>query len=66
MTHSVRMIVRHTLPGVFVAAITTAATFYAFLATEFRGMTDLGFLTGTVTNVSLWLLETFPALQNFG
>ncbi|MGZ5477718.1 MAG: MMPL family transporter, partial [Thermoanaerobaculia bacterium] len=28
-------------------AITTAATFYAFLATDFRGMTQLGFLTGT-------------------
>ncbi len=39
--------IRTTLPGVFVAAITTAATFYAFLATDFRGMTQLGFLTGT-------------------
>jgi cytochrome c-type biogenesis protein len=26
----------------------------------------IGFLTGAVTNVSIWLLETFPALQNFG
>ena len=24
------------------------------------------FLTGSVTNISIWLLETFPALQNFG
>ena len=29
-------------------------------------LTGIGFLTGTVTNVSIWLLETFPALQNFG
>src|SRR5947207_1532959 len=29
-------------------------------------ITGIGFLTGTVTNVSIWLLETFPALQNFG
>ena len=26
----------------------------------------LGFRTGAVTSVSIWLLETFPALQNFG
>jgi len=29
-------------------------------------ITGIGFLTGTVTSVSIWLLETFPALQNFG
>ncbi|MDB5566786.1 MAG: cytochrome c biosis protein transrane region [Tardiphaga sp.] len=29
-------------------------------------LTGIGFLTGAVTNVSIWLLETFPALQNFG
>lgn len=29
-------------------------------------LTGLAFLTGAVTNVSIWLLETFPALQNFG
>src|ERR1700738_4959510 len=29
-------------------------------------ITGIGFLTGTVTNVSIWLLETFPGLQNFG
>jgi len=34
------------LPGVIVGALTTAATFYAFLATDFRGMTELGMLTG--------------------
>lgn len=38
--------IRSTLPGVLIAAITTAATFFAFLATDFRGMTQLGFLTG--------------------
>src|SRR3954466_8056756 len=42
------------------------------LATVERAMgvlmiiTGIGFLTGTVSNVSIWLLETFPALQNFG
>ena len=29
-------------------------------------VTGIGFLTGAVTSVSIWLLETFPALQNFG
>jgi len=29
-------------------------------------LTGIGFLTGAVSSVSTWLLETFPALQNFG
>ena len=29
-------------------------------------LTGIGFLTGTVSNVSIWLLETFPSLANFG
>jgi cytochrome c-type biogenesis protein len=29
-------------------------------------LTGIGFLTGTVSSVSIWLLETFPSLQNFG
>jgi cytochrome c-type biogenesis protein len=29
-------------------------------------ITGIGFLTGTVSSVSIWLLETFPSLQNFG
>ncbi|MGJ4943754.1 cytochrome c biogenesis CcdA family protein [Bradyrhizobium sp. HKCCYLS1011] len=28
--------------------------------------TGVGFLTGAVSNFSIWLLETFPALQRFG
>jgi len=47
MPHAIVIAIRHTLPGVIIAAVTTAATFYAFLATDFRGMTQLGFLTGT-------------------
>ncbi|HEX8172711.1 MAG TPA: MMPL family transporter [Thermoanaerobaculia bacterium] len=47
MPHGLITAIRGSLPGIFVAAITTAATFYAFLATDFRGMTQLGFLTGT-------------------
>jgi cytochrome c-type biogenesis protein len=29
-------------------------------------LTGIGFLTGAVSGVSIWLLETFPGLQNFG
>jgi cytochrome c-type biogenesis protein len=29
-------------------------------------ITGVGFLTGSVSSISNWLLETFPALQNFG
>jgi cytochrome c-type biogenesis protein len=42
------------------------------LATVERAMgvlmviTGIGFLTGAISSVSIWLLETFPALQNFG
>ena len=42
------------------------------LATVERAMgvllviTGIAFLTGAVSNVSVWLLETFPSLQSFG
>ena len=29
-------------------------------------ITGIGFLTGAISSVSIWLLETFPGLQNFG
>jgi cytochrome c-type biogenesis protein len=29
-------------------------------------VTGIGFLTGAVSGVSIWLLETFPSLQSFG
>src|SRR6201996_7438499 len=29
-------------------------------------ITGIAFLTGAISNVSIWLLETFPSLQNFG
>src|ERR1700751_5475029 len=29
-------------------------------------VTGIGFLTGAVSSVSIWLLEAFPSLQNFG
>jgi predicted RND superfamily exporter protein len=60
---AVRTLMRHTLPGVIVGALTTAATFYAFLATEFRGMRELGFLTGNgILVFLLCVIFIFPAV----
>jgi len=63
LTEAVRTVMRHAVPGVIVGAVTTAATFYAFLATDFRGMTELGFLTGS--GILVFLLSAifvFPAI----
>lgn len=46
MEEALRTTFRTTLPSVGVAAATTAVTFFAFLLTDFRGMTQLGLLTG--------------------
>jgi uncharacterized protein len=51
---ALRNTIRSTMPGVVIAAVTTSATFYGFLVTDFRGMTQLGFLTGT--GILLFLL----------
>lgn len=37
---------RHTASGVLLGAVTTAATFFAFLISDFRGLYRLGWLTG--------------------
>jgi cytochrome c-type biogenesis protein len=29
-------------------------------------VTGIAFLTGTITHVSIWMLDTFPALAKFG
>jgi hypothetical protein len=56
VTDAVKTLMHHAMPGVIVGALTTAATFYAFLITEFRGMTELGFLTGS--GIVVFLLAT--------
>ena len=66
MQEAIRTIMRTTMPGVFVAAITTAGTFFAFLATDFRGMTQLGFLTGVgILLFLLCVMFLLPALIVF-
>ncbi|HYO79088.1 MAG TPA: MMPL family transporter, partial [Thermoanaerobaculia bacterium] len=60
---AVGTLMHHAMPGIIVGALTTAATFYAFLATDFRGMTELGFLTGTgIVIFLLCVMFVFPAL----
>ncbi|HHQ47691.1 MAG TPA: hypothetical protein ENK19_02250 [Acidobacteria bacterium] len=54
---------RTTGVGVMLGAVTTAATFYAFLITDFRGLKELGLITGTgilFTAAAVFLL--LPAL----
>ena len=63
VTEAVTTLIQNGLPGVIVGALTTAATFYAFLATDFRGMTELGFLTGSGIMVFLLcVVFVFPAV----
>ena len=49
----------------FLIAAFMVERFSAVLA-RMKKHLGIGFLTGAVSNVSIWLLETFPALQNFG
>jgi hypothetical protein len=63
MAEALTNTIQSTYPGVFIAAITTAATFYGFLATDFEGMTQLGFLTGTgILFFFLSVVFVLPAL----
>ena len=60
---AIRGAYRSTLYGVFFAALTTAATFYSYLFTEFKGMSELGVLTGTGILIFLvCVLFLLPAL----
>lgn len=54
---------RQTGVGVLLGAVTTAATFYAFLATDFAGLYELGLLTGTgILLLALSVFLLLPAL----
>ncbi len=54
---------RHTGPGVFIGAVTTTVAYYALLFSDFRGIKELGLLTGTGILLSLaCAFFLFPAL----
>ncbi len=46
MPEALTTTLRTTLGSVIIAATTTSVTFFAFLLTDFRGMTEMGLLTG--------------------
>ncbi|MEM6455480.1 MAG: MMPL family transporter [Acidobacteriota bacterium] len=51
---------RFTAPSVLLGAVTTAATFFAFLISDFRGLSDLGLLTGA--GILLLVVTVFTLL----
>jgi len=60
---SARLMLAETGQSVFTGAVTTAAAFYALMITKFRGLSELGLLTGT--GILFCLLATYimlPAL----
>ncbi len=49
-------------PGVLLSAVTAAATFYVLCLTDFRGVQELGFISGTAILLSwLVMMTVFPA-----
>lgn len=52
--------------GIVTGAVTTTVTFYAFFVTDFRGLREMGFLTGTgILFCVLAVLLLVPALQGW-
>jgi hopanoid biosynthesis associated RND transporter like protein HpnN len=49
-------------PGVLLGAVTAAATFYVLILTDFRGVQELGFISGTAILLAwLSMMTVFPA-----
>jgi hopanoid biosynthesis associated RND transporter like protein HpnN len=53
---------RRSGPGTLLGAVTAAGTFYVLIATEFRGLRELGFIAGTAIFLA-WvaMMTVFPA-----
>jgi len=50
-------------PGILIGALTAAGTFYVLMATDFRGIQELGFIAGTAILLAwLSMMTLFPAL----
>ena len=50
-------------PGVLLGAVTAAATFYVLVLTDFRGVQELGFISGTAILLAwLSMMTVFPAM----
>src|SRR3989442_8798848 len=49
-------------PGILLGAVTAAGTFYVLMATDFRGLQELGFIAGTAILLAwLSMVTVFPA-----
>jgi len=63
---SIVLMLSETGQSVFIGAVTTAAAFYAMMVTRFRGLSELGLLTGS--GILFCLLSTYlllPALSRW-
>jgi len=60
---ALRTVFEHTVPGIAAGAFTTALAFYAVMLADFRGMQELGWITGSGILLSLLAtLTLLPAL----
>jgi len=57
---ALNVMAEHTSQSVFFGATTTAVTFFAFLSSDFKGLSDLGLLTGT--GILVLLVVVYPSL----
>ncbi len=63
ITHALTMSAREVGPSLLICAITTAIGFYAFIPTDFSGVSQLGIISGTGMFISFILSVTFlPSL----
>lgn len=60
---ALRTVFEHTVPGIAAGAFTTALAFYAVMLADFRGMQELGWITGS--GILLSLLATLTLLPAF-
>lgn len=63
LAEATELMIGETGLGVFTGAITSAGTFYAMCISQFRGLTDLGFLIGSgILMCALVILFLLPAM----
>jgi uncharacterized protein len=62
LREAIEITAARTGPGVLLSAVTAAATFYVLCLTDFRGVQELGFVSGTSVLLSwLAMITVFPA-----
>ena len=62
LTEAIEITAARTGPGMLLSALTAAATFYVLMLTDFRGVQELGFISGTAILLA-WaaMVTVFPA-----